>query len=65
MAAGKATSLEDLASLEVYGVPQMLKTLGEIDPALRRATLAKMKSAAKPMVEEAKSLVPDASPLDN
>ncbi len=65
MAAGKATSLGDLASLEVYGVPQMLKTLGEIDPALRRATLAKMKLAAKPMVEEAKSLVPDASPLDN
>tara|TARA_R100000329_G_scaffold51613_1_gene47610 strand:- start:4047 stop:4610 length:564 start_codon:yes stop_codon:yes gene_type:complete len=58
-------TLEELASVEVYGVPEMLKTLGEIDPALRRATIAKMKLAAKPMIEEARSLVPEASPVDN
>ncbi len=67
MAAARSTkpTLQELASVEVYGVPQMLKTLGEIDPALRRATIAKMKLAAKPMIEEAKSLVPEASPVDN
>ena len=57
--------MNQLASAEVYGVPEMLKILGKIDPALRRATVAKMKLAAKPMVQEAKSLVPDVAPLDN
>lgn len=68
MAAGRRSpkpTIQELASVEVYGVPQMLKALAEIDPALRRATLAKMKLAAKPMIDEARSLVPDASPLDN
>lgn len=58
-------TLETLASVRVYGVPQMLKQLQLIDPALKRATVAKMKLAAKPMVEEARSLVPNATPLSN
>ena len=68
MAAGRRSpkpTMQELASVEVYGVPEMLKILKDIDPALRRATLAKMKLAAKPMIDEARSLVPDASPLDN
>jgi len=48
-----------------YDVSTMLSALRKVDPALRRATIAKMKLAAKPMLTEAKSLVPDAAPLDN
>lgn len=58
-------TLDDLARVEVYNVTTLLKTLGKIDPQLRRATVARMKLAAKPMVEEARRLVPDAAPLDN
>lgn len=51
--------MSDLARIEVYGVPEMLKLLKEIDPALRKATIAKMKLAADPILQEARSLVPD------
>lgn len=51
--------MSDLARIEVYGVPEMLKVLKEIDPALRKATIAKMKLAADPILQEARSLIPD------
>ena len=49
----------DLARIEVYGVPEMLKLLKTIDPALRKATQAKMKLAAAPILAEARSLIPE------
>lgn len=58
-------TLETLASVQVYGVAEMLKALQQIDPQLRKATISRMKLAAKPMIDEARSLVPEASPLDN
>lgn len=54
---------QNLVSSQVYGVPEMLKALKDIDPQLRKATVARMKAAAKPMVDEARSLVPEAAPL--
>jgi hypothetical protein len=63
--ADNPVTLNTLASVRVYGVPQLLSQLGRIDPALKRATVARMKQAAAPMVAEAKSLVPEASPLNN
>ena len=47
-----------------YDVSRLMSALGKIDPALRRATQAKMKLAAKPMVAEARSLVPEDSGLN-
>ena len=47
-----------------YDVTATLKQLGQIDPALRRAATARMKSAAKPLVQEARSLVPRDSGLN-
>ena len=47
-----------------YDVTRLMSALGKIDPALRRATQAKMKLAAKPMVAEARSLVPEDSGLN-
>jgi hypothetical protein len=55
-------NFSDLAKLEVYGVPEMMKLLKQIDPALQKATVAKMKMAAEPMIREARSLVPDEPP---
>jgi hypothetical protein len=49
----------DLARIEVYGVPEMLALLKTIDPALRKATQAKMKLAAAPILAEARSLIPE------
>jgi hypothetical protein len=63
--AANPVTLETLASVRVYGVPQMLSQLNRIDPALKRATVARMKQAATPMIAEARSLVPDANPLGN
>ena len=54
-----------LASVQMYGLDEMLKQLRQIDPALRKATLAKMRIAAEPMVREARSLIPEQSGLDN
>jgi hypothetical protein len=49
----------DLARIEVYGVPEMLALLKRIDPELRKATIAKMKLAADPILQEARGLIPD------
>lgn len=66
MAGRKAPiSLEDLGKAEVYGVPQLLSSLQKIDPQLKRATVARMKQAARPMVDEARALVPTEKPLTN
>jgi len=51
--------MSDLARIEVYGVPEMLKVLKQIDPELRKATISKMKLAAEPILQEARSLIPD------
>lgn len=61
---GSELTIETLNNAVIYDVDRMMKTLGKIDPALRRATVAKMKLAAKPMVAEAKSLVPEDSGLN-
>lgn len=47
-----------------YDVAANLKQLGKIDPALRRAATARMKSAAKPLLQEARGLVPQQSGLN-
>jgi hypothetical protein len=51
--------MADLARIEVYGVAEMLKLLKTIDPQLRKATVAKMKLAAEPIIQEARSMIPD------
>lgn len=62
---GSALTIETLDNAIQYDVSTMLKTLNQIDPALKRATVAKMKLAAKPMIAEARSLVPEESGLTN
>jgi hypothetical protein len=59
MASSWNPQMKDLARIEVYGVPEMLKVLKQIDPELRKATIAKMKLAAEPILQEARSLIPD------
>jgi hypothetical protein len=49
----------DLAQIQVYGVPEMLALLKTVDPELRKATIARMKLAAEPILQEARSLIPD------
>ena len=61
---GDALTLEMLNDAVQYDVTRLMSALGKIDPALRRATQAKMKLAAKPMVAEARSLVPEDSGLN-
>jgi len=61
---GDALTLEMLNDAVQYDVTRLMSALGKIDPALRRATQAKMKLAAKPMVAEARSLVPENSGLN-
>lgn len=51
-------------TVQVEGVKATLKALKEIDPALRRAAIKEMKSAAQPMVNEVRSRMP-LKPLDN
>lgn len=52
----------DLAAMEIYGVPEMMGILKQIDPALQKATIAKMKLAAEPMIREARQSIPDEPP---
>ena len=59
MASSYSPKMSDMARIEVYGVPEMLKVLKQIDPELRKATIAKMKLAADPILQEARSLIPD------
>lgn len=58
-------TLDTLASVQLYGLDEYLKQLRKIDPALRKATLAKMRVAAEPMVREARALIPETSGLQN
>ena len=62
--AGSELTVNTLPDSVAYDVTATLKQLGKIDPALRRAATARMKSAAKPMVAEARSLVPEDSGLN-
>ena len=62
--AGSELTLNTLPDSVAYDVTATLKQLGQIDPALRRAATARMKSAAKPLVQEARSLVPRDSGLN-
>jgi len=60
---GSELTIEALGDEFSYDVIKTLKILKEIDPALRRAAIAKMKAAARPVVEEARGLVPQDSGL--
>ena len=53
------------ASLQVEGVAEVLRALGKVNPELKKATVKAMKQAGDPMVNEARSLLPTASPLSN
>jgi len=61
---GSELTVNTLPDSVAYDVTATLKQLGQIDPALRRAATARMKSAAKPLVQEARSLVPSDSGLN-
>jgi hypothetical protein len=51
------------APASVYGVKETLATLREIDPALYRAAMAKVKAAAAPMATAISSALPADPPL--
>ena len=53
------------AHLEVDGVAEVLRALGKVNPELKKATVKAMKAAGDPMVQEARSLFPSATPLSN
>ena len=55
---GSELTIDTLPAGVGYDVTATLKELGQIDPKLRRAATARMKGAARPLVQEAKSLVP-------
>ena len=61
---GSELTVNTLPNSVAYDVTATLKELGKIDPALRRAATARMKSAAKPLVQEARALVPRDSGLN-
>ena len=61
MAESSHVSLE----VEVQNVAQAFRVLSKIDPELRKATIKDLKSAARPLEEAARALVPDSSPLRN
>jgi hypothetical protein len=48
---------------EVYGVRETLAALKAAEPKLRLAAMAKMRSAAKPMVDTINAAVPTSPPL--
>ena len=62
--AGSELTVRTLPDSVAYDVAANLKQLGKIDPALRRAATARMKSAAKPLLQEARGLVPQQSGLN-
>ena len=51
------------AEIQVYGVKAALKELGEIDKKQRFKAVNKVKSAAKPMIEEARKRYPETSDI--
>ena len=53
------------ATLQVEGVAEVLRALGKVNPELKKATIKRMKQAGDPMVNEARSLFPAATPLSN
>lgn len=54
---------DELARIEVLGVRETLAQLKQLDPELRRESVAAMRRAAKPMQEAARALVPVEPPL--
>lgn len=56
-------TMSGLARVEVYGVPEMLGLLKTVNPQLRKATIARMKLAAKPLIADARKLMPDNPPI--
>jgi len=54
---------DELARIEVLGVRETVAQLKQLDPTLRRETVAAMRRAAKPMQDAARGYVPDAPPL--
>lgn len=50
---------------EAQGLAAAIKTLGKVDKELKKELVTSMKKAADPLVNEARSLVPAASPLSN
>lgn len=55
------------ARIEVNGLAETLRTLRTVDPvygsAIRQATIKKMKTAAKPLIADARGLFPNTTPL--
>ena len=52
-----------LMRMEVEGVAATLRTLSKADPELRKASIKNIKAAAGPLVNEARSLIPNQRPL--
>ncbi len=50
---------------EAEGVADAIRTLGRVDKELKKELVNSIKKAADPLVNEAKSLVPNAKPLTN
>lgn len=50
---------------EAQGLASAIRTLGKVDPELKKELVKSMKSAADPLVAEARSLVPSSKPLTN
>lgn len=50
---------------EAQGLASAIRTLGKVDKELKKELVTSMKKAADPLVAEARSLVPAASPLTN
>jgi len=50
---------------EADGLADAIKTLGKVDRELKKELVRSMKKAADPLVAEARSLVPAATPLTN
>ena len=50
---------------EAQGLASAIKTLGKVDPELKKELVKSMKKAADPLVAEARSLVPEQKPLTN
>lgn len=54
---------EELARIEVIGVREVVAQLKDLDPTLRKESIKAMKTAAKPMQDAARALVPASAPL--
>ena len=50
-------------TIEVQGLRQSLRTLGKLDPNLRKASVASLKAASQPMVQVARLQFPIQPPL--